>query len=52
MKIEFEEFKFISSINQEGEGQSLKVVKEEEGGYAETKLQHIDDMFEMKQVQK
>ena len=49
---EFEEAEFTVKISQGGEGQSLKVVKEEEEGYVETELQHIDDMFKMKQVQR
>ena len=36
--IMFEEVELIVRINQGGEGQSLKVAKEEEEGYAETKL--------------
>ena len=34
----FEEFDLIAKINQGDERQSLKVFKEEEEGYAETKL--------------
>lgn len=49
--IEFEEVELTVRISQGGKGQSLKVFKKEEG-YAETELQHIDDMFEKKKVQK
>ena len=43
-----EELHLIAKSNQEGEGQLLKIVEEEEEEYTETNVQHIDEILENK----
>ena len=44
--IVFAELDLIARINQGDDGQLLKIVKGEDEGYAETNLQHVDEMLE------
>ena len=41
----FEELDLIARINQDYDGQFLKIVEGEDGGYAGVNLQHVDEML-------
>ena len=43
-----EELDLIAKINQDDDGQLLKIVKGEDEGYAGTNLQHVDEILEKK----
>ena len=40
----FEELDLIARINQDDDGQLLKIVEGEDKGYTRTNLQHVDEM--------
>ena len=44
----FEELDLIARINQDDDGQLLKIVEGEDKGYTRTNLQHVDEMLEKK----